>query len=176
MVTIKKYTSSLTVENQKFLTEGKAAKTPWNNLSRPPFFTHLMELVPGFLFFCSHICLMHWTPARNTVLAAFALLMGKLPSQVAANLGDVRPACSNCILRALALLSEELFFFRAQVFNEPGITRSYWCRGSCSLKSPCTWGPLLLMSGQTDRMTNILLFLVVYIFGRFQPLLKLPHS
>jgi len=32
---------------------------------------------------------MCWTSERKTDLAAFALLMGKLPSQVAANLGDV---------------------------------------------------------------------------------------
>lgn len=56
---------------------------------------HLMQFVPGVLFFCSRICLTHWTPERNTDLAAFASLMGKLLSQVAANPADVWPACGN---------------------------------------------------------------------------------
>lgn len=75
-----------------------------------------MHFVPDFFFSSPDICLVHWAPEGNTDLAAFALLMGKLPSQVTANLGDVWPAGADS--RALTILPESCFCFSG--FQWPG--------------------------------------------------------
>lgn len=60
---------------------------------------------------------MHWTPERNTDLAGFSLVMGKIPSQVTANLGDIWPACADS--RALTILRAG-FVFQRSGFQWPG--------------------------------------------------------
>lgn len=114
--------------------EGRAAQRPLNHLFRPPFLTqHLMHFVPVLLFFCSHICLTHWTPERNIDVAAFALLVVKLLSpQVTANQGDVWPACGNSAssehlhfyLRAVLVLQSS--GFQSARYYKELLVRSYW--------------------------------------------------